>query len=123
MIDGATFVDTYRELEGLYGFDRRTAFTVAMRIYRGGGLTKDAVYLRGLCQMLKYLGNDGEFGPLLVGKIASHHISIVRELQWRKVLRDPPLTPRYLESSEAQTRLQDVRRGITALDLIDGRFG
>ncbi len=48
MIDGATFVDTFRELDGLYGFDRRTAFTIAMRIYRGGGLTKDAVYLRGL---------------------------------------------------------------------------
>jgi len=121
MIDGATFVDTYRQLDGLYGFDRRTAFTVAMRIYRGGGLTKDAVYLRGLCQMLEYLGGDGEFGPLLVGKIASDHIPIVRELQWRKVLRDPPLSPRYLEMPEALARLQRVRGGMTALDLIDGR--
>ena len=82
MIAGATFVDTYRELDGRYGFDRRTAFTVTMRTFRGGGLTKDAVYLRGLCQILKYLSDDGEFGPLLVGKIASDHISIVRELQW-----------------------------------------
>ena len=121
MIDGATFVDTYRQLESLYGFDRRTAFTVAMRIYRGGGLTKDAVYLRGLCQMLKYLGNNGEFGTLLVGKIASDHISIVRELQWRKVLREPPLTPRYMEMPEALARLQDVRGGMTTLDLINGR--
>jgi len=121
MIDGATFVEAYRELEGRHGFNRRTAFTVAMRIYRGGGLTKDAVYLRGLCQILEYLGNDGEFEPLLVGKIASDHISIVRELQWRNVLRDPPLTPRYLEMPAARARLREVRRGMTALDLIDGR--
>jgi uncharacterized protein (TIGR02421 family) len=122
MIDGASFIEAYRELEGLYGFDRRTAFTIAMRIYRGGGLTKDAVYLRGLCQVLKYLGSDGEFEPLLVGKMASDHVPIVRELQWRKVLRDPPLTPRYLEMPAAQTRLKEVRRGITPLDLINGRY-
>ncbi|MBU0640203.1 MAG: flavohemoglobin expression-modulating QEGLA motif protein [Planctomycetes bacterium] len=121
MIDGATFVDAYRKLNGLYGFDRLTAFTVAMRIYRGGGLTKDAVYLRGLCQMLEYLGSDGEFGPLLVGKIASDHIPIVRELQWRKVLRNPPLSPRYLEMPAARSRLQEVRKGMTVLDLINGR--
>ena len=120
MVDGATFVDTYRELEGMYGFDRRTAFTIAMRIYRGGGLTKDAVYLRGLRQMLEYLSGNGEFGPLLVGKIASDHIPIVRELQWRKVLRDPPLSPRYLEIPAALSRLQEVRKGKTVLDLIDG---
>lgn len=121
MIDGATFVDTYRQLDGLYGFDHRTAFTLAMRIFRGGGLTKDAVYLRGLCEMLQYLGNNGEFGPLLVGKIASDHIPIVRELQWRSVLREPPLSPRYMEMPSALSRLQGVRQGMTVLDLIDGR--
>ncbi len=121
MTDGATFVDTYRELHGLYGFDPRTAFTVAMRIYRGGGLTKDAVYLRGLCQMLEYFANKGDIGPLLVGKIAADHVPIVRELQWRKVLCDPPLRPRYMESPDALSRLEDVRKGMTAIDLIDGR--
>ena len=121
MIDGATFVDTYRQLDGLYGFDRRTAFTVAMRIYRGGGLTKDAVYLRGLRQMLEYLASKGEFEPLLIGKIAFDHVPIVRELQWRNVLRDPPLSPRYLEMPEALSRLETVRKGMTALDLINGR--
>jgi uncharacterized protein (TIGR02421 family) len=119
MVHGATFVETFRELDGLYGFDRRTAFTVAMRIYRGGGLTKDAVYLRGLCQMLEYLRKGGELGPLFIGKIASDHIPIVRELQWRNVLREPPLTPRYMEMPDALSRLEELRGGMTVLDLIE----
>ena len=41
-----------------------------MRIYRGGGLTKDAVYLRGLLQILRYLREGGELEPLFVGKVA-----------------------------------------------------
>ncbi len=59
MIDGATFVETFRELDRTHGFSQRTAFVVTMRTYRGGGLTKDAVYLRGLRQILDYLGNGG----------------------------------------------------------------
>jgi uncharacterized protein (TIGR02421 family) len=121
MIDGASFVETFRELDRVHDFDRRTAFVTTMRIYRGGGLTKDAVYLRGLCQLLEYLGRGGHVEPLLVGKIAAEHVPIIRELQWRRVLREPPLRPRYLEHSAAAARLGKLREGITVLDLIKGR--
>jgi len=121
MIDGASFVDVFRELDRLHDFDRRTAFVTTMRIYRGGGLTKDAVYLRGLCQLLEYLGRGGQLEPLLVGKIAAEHVPIIRELQWRRVLREPPLRPRYLEHPAAVARLGRLREGITVLDLIKGR--
>jgi hypothetical protein len=121
MIEGADIVETIRELDGLYGFDRRTAFTVAMRIYRGGGLTKDAVYLRGLNGILEYLSQGGELEPLFVGKIAVDHVPIVRELQWRRVLREPPLTPRYMELPDAASKLAELRKGTTVLDLVDRR--
>jgi uncharacterized protein (TIGR02421 family) len=121
MINGATFVETYRELDGLFGFNQRTAFTIAMRIYRGGGLTKDAVYLRGLRQILEYLGKGGELAPLFVGKIAPEHLPIVQELRWRKVLREPPLTPRYMALSDTQSRLRRLQEGMTVLDLVDRR--
>jgi uncharacterized protein (TIGR02421 family) len=118
MIDGATFVECFRELDDNYGFNRRTAFVVAMRTYRGGGLTKDAVYLRGLGQILKYLSTGGELEPLFVGKIAAHHIPIVRELRWRGVLREPPLTPRYMSDPAALERLQTLQRGVSVVDLL-----
>ncbi len=63
-----------------------------MRTFRGGGLTKDAVYLRGLVQLLEYFKNGGELEPLFIGKISADHIAIVKELQWRKVLHPAPLT-------------------------------
>ncbi|MBL7077493.1 MAG: DUF1704 domain-containing protein [Kiritimatiellae bacterium] len=44
LLEGASFIDTYRRLETDHGFADRSAFMVAMRVYRGGGLTKDAVY-------------------------------------------------------------------------------
>jgi uncharacterized protein (TIGR02421 family) len=118
MIDGATFVDTYRELDRNYDFARRTAFIVAMRIYRGGGLTKDAVYLRGLCQILDYFSKGGELEPLFVGKIAAQHIPIVRELLWRRVLHEPPLVPRYMSRPDVLEKLERLRKGISVMDFV-----
>ena len=87
LIDGASYVETYRLLNREYRFRRRLAFTITQRVYRGGGLTKDAIYLRGLVHMLDYLRDGGQIDPLLVGKIAEEHIPIIQELQWRNVLQ------------------------------------
>jgi uncharacterized protein (TIGR02421 family) len=118
LIEGASFIDTYRELDRNYDFARRAAFIAAMRTYRGGGLTKDAVYLRGLRQILEYLGKGGKLEPLLVGKIATQHIPIVRELLWRGVLQEPPLVPRYMSHPHALARLEQLRGQTSVMDLI-----
>jgi len=115
---GASFVDTFRWLVRDQGFGQRTAFTIATRIHRGGGLTKDAGYLRGLVQVLEYLGRNGEIEPLLIGKIAMGHVPIVSELRWRQVLREPPLLPRWLNSPAAAERLAHLRGGMTVMNLI-----
>lgn len=119
LIDGATFVETFRELDHNHGFSQRTAFMITLRTYRGGGLTKDVVYLRGLQQILEYLGNGGRLRPLFVGKIGTQHIPVIRELQWRGVLKAPPLTPRYMESPEALERLEKVRGGLSVAELYE----
>lgn len=121
LLDGSSFVETFRELHGTHHFALRVAFNVTMRTYRGGGFTKDAVYLRGLCRILEYLASGGDLEPLFVGKIASPHVSIVRELQWRKVLHDPPLTPRYMTRPDALARLEKLRQDTTVLDLLKKR--
>ena len=81
LVDGASFIDTFRLLDRMYEFSQRTAYTIAMRLYRGGGLTKDAVYLRGLVQILKYLRTGGELEPLFIGKVASAHLPLIAELE------------------------------------------
>ncbi len=93
MVEGASFVEVYRLLDRTYEFDQTTAFTVTMRIFRGGGLVKDAVYLRGLLRVLDYVKKGGELEPLYVGKIAAVHIPLIEELRWREVLRAAAASP------------------------------
>ena len=122
LLDGATFVETFRTLHRAHGFNQQVAFWMTMRTHRGGGLTKDAIYLRGLRQILAYLRGGGELDPLWVGKIAVHHIPLVRELRWRGVLQPPPLVPRYLERTDARARLARLRKSTSILDLCEGRL-
>ena len=119
LVEGATFVDTFRLLTGDYRFAQRTAYTIAMRVYRGGGLTKDTLYLEGLVAMLDYLGNGGEIEPLLFGKLAAEHIPVIRELRLRQVLCDPPFRPHYLDNPEVRNKLQMLRRGASVLELTE----
>lgn len=118
LVAGARLSDTYKRLTETYGFEPRTAYTVALRVHRGGGVTKDAVYLRGLIEMLEYLKSGGELEPLLVGKLAVEHIPVVRELLLRNILRPPPLRPRYLDHPEAIVRLARIRSGLTVTQLV-----
>ena len=87
-----------------------TAFIVTVRIYRGGGLTKDAQYLRGLQQLLAYLRGEGTLEPLFVGKLGLSHIQAVQELVLRGVLQLPPVKPRWLSDLSALERLGASRR-------------
>jgi uncharacterized protein (TIGR02421 family) len=119
MLDGASFIDVYRVLASEHGFAGQVAFNVAMRTFRGGGLTKDAVYLRGLEKILRYLAKGGDLGPLYVGKIGAEHIPVVKELLWRKVLEQPPLEPRYLGAPATGERLARLKAGMTVMDLVE----
>lgn len=117
--EGAEFSDVFRALHAHYRFPQKTAFNITLRVFRGGGLLKDMIYLRGLKRVLDHLGKGGEFQPLLVGKFGAGHLAIIRELQWRKVLTAPFLKPRYLEAPAAAARLAYVQQGISVLNLIE----
>ena len=119
MIAGAALPDTYRRLTEEFKFEPRQAYTIVLRVFRGGGLTKDAVYLRGLRDVLRYVQGGGELLPLLVGKLAIEHIPIVKERQYRKVLKPAALVPRYLQDSAAISRLEGLRGGNgSVMDLV-----
>ena len=121
LTEGAAFEKVFRELNERHGFSLREAFTITMRVFRGGGLTKDACYLRGLTQVLRYLSTGGDLETLLVGKIAVSHVNIIKELQWREVLAPPPLRPFYLDEPGAREKLQELRSGLTPVDLAKKR--
>jgi len=119
LLDGASFIDTFRTLDRTFEFSQRTAYTIAMRLYRGGGLTKDAVYLRGLLQILRYLREGGQLEPLFVGKVASAHLPLIFELSMREIIKPPALRPRYLESATAQKKIERLRGGVKLLEMLE----
>ena len=121
LLDGASFIDTFRELNQKHKFSGRNSFTITMRVFRSGGLTKDAVYLLGLQQILDYISKGGELHPLFVGKIATEHIPLIRELTWRGVLKAPPLIPLYMSQPDALQRLEKLQSGIKVANLLKGR--
>ncbi len=118
LISGANFIETFRALHDNHGFSARASWSLTMRVYRGGGFTKDAVYLRGLAWLLDYLGQGGEFDLLWSGKISAETLSLVRELHLRGVLEPMRLRPRFLDTPLAQERLTRMRVGMTVLDLL-----
>lgn len=120
MIDGADFVETFRLLRN-HEFAQRAAFTIATRVYRGGGFTKDATYLRGLSGILDYVADGCDFERLFLGKFGIRHIPVVDELLVRKTLSRPEVLPRYLERPDARERLAALQRGMTVIDLVEGR--
>lgn len=119
MVRGESFANTFSQLVDQYRFEPRIAYTIVLRVYRGGGLTKDAVYLRGLVQILEYIGEGGDLSPLFIGKLAADHIPVVRELLLRGVLRAPVLRPRYMEDPACLAQLEKLHRSSSVLNLLD----
>jgi len=117
LVEGAEFVDAFRMLCE-HGFTQRAAFTIVTRVYRGGGLTKDAMYLRGLSGILDYVAEGCDFDRLFLGKYGIRHIPVIDELLLRQVLSRPAVLPRYLERPDARARLAALERGMSVLDLV-----
>lgn len=69
LIKGYGFSDTFDMLHGQYKLDRNKAFTITMRVHRGGGFTKDRLYLSGLKKIYKRHRTGLSMDTLLTGKV------------------------------------------------------
>jgi uncharacterized protein (TIGR02421 family) len=107
----ASFADTVARLVEL-GAGPRTAFTTTMRAYRSGGMTKDAVYLRGLVRLCDHLASGGTLDGLLVGKVTLEDEPLIADLLERRVLAPAPLRPRFLDTETARRLLDEIRAGV-----------
>ncbi len=121
LVDGYSFLETFQLLYEQHHFNAHTAFGIVTRVYRGGGFTKDAVYLRGLIALLNHINNGHSIESLLIGKIREDYISIIEELVYRKVLNPIPLLPRYLVEGEGKAKVEQIRNGFDVFSLIQNR--
>lgn len=122
---GADFLDTFRPLVRDHGFSAEEGFSLAARAHHSGGLTRDAIYLRGFVHLLQHLARGGELEPLYLGKVALASLETVLELRDRDILRAPVLLPRVLVTPDAERRLEAARRGVKLVETVcaDGDAG
>ncbi len=78
---GYNFSDTFDLLFNKYKLNRDKAFSITQRVHRGGGFTKDHLYLRGLKRIYNYAKSGGDLDPLLIGKMSLEYMDVARKLQ------------------------------------------
>ncbi|ELR73850.1 hypothetical protein C900_00014 [Fulvivirga imtechensis AK7] len=118
MVKDADFIETFRYLKDELDFPPVSSFDITARIFRGGGFTKDAVYLRGLEQLLKFLHKGGNIETLYLGKFDLKHVSFIEELLHRTVLKKPVLPP-FLKQNIVEKKLEKIRQGMSPLALLE----
>lgn len=77
---GYTFSKTFRLLHNTYDLDRETAFYITVRAHRGGGFTKDYLYLTGLKKIYDYYQQDKDLSLLLTGKVTLEYAQTIEDL-------------------------------------------
>lgn len=105
LVSGADFVGVFRLLQERCGVSARTSFDVTVRVFRGGGFTKDAIYLAGLIDVIEHLASGRDLDSLYLGKIALEHLGPIDELRARRVLDAPALLPAFWQQDAVRKRM------------------
>ena len=88
MLEHGDFVKTYHSLMNEFNLDKEFAFTLTTRVYRGGGFTKDYLYLKGFRDVLN-LAKERSIDNLLVGKTGVLDFNVVSEIVARGMIIKP----------------------------------
>ena len=118
MQNGHGFARIFEELTGEFGIGPGVAFEIVGRTFRGGGMTRPAVYLGGLIWVLDYLQKGGSLETLFAGKFGTSDLPLIEEMLMEGKLIAPYFKPRILLSKEARRRLEKARAGSSMLDLV-----
>ncbi|MEC7421219.1 MAG: tyrosine/phenylalanine carboxypeptidase domain-containing protein [Pseudomonadota bacterium] len=105
-----TGAEIYACLTEQHAIPSKDAFDTAVRAKRGGGLTKDALYLKGLEELLAYLSHGDKFEILFLGKFALKQLPSLEKLIELGILHPPELLPTYCDDAAARQRLAQVRK-------------
>jgi len=89
MCSGADFIECFNLLRNDYNVEQNIAFNTVTRVFRGGGFTKDYLYLSGFVQMLRFWEEQHDLVPLLVGKTSLLYYNTIEEMIGREMISPP----------------------------------
>lgn len=77
---GYDFSKTFRLLHNQFDLEREQAFYISLRVHRGGGFTKDYLYLTGLKKIYDRYKRGEDLSPLLTGKVSLEYLDVIQTL-------------------------------------------
>lgn len=107
MIQNYDFSRTYETLTSEFGLSPEDAFSLAVRVYRGGGFTKDYLYLNGLRKALRMYRSGIDMRPLFVGKTSMFYLETIKEMIDRAILTRPAFIPHSWGKKETANPVLD----------------
>ena len=118
--DGARFGDSVRELHRVHGFEPTEAVALGERAYRGGGVARDACYLRGWMNVRGAVGTgEVRLDELRSGKVGVADVPALRGLLAAGVIRPPlyrPETPKGTAPVAAQPTPSFLRSAVATVE-------
>ena len=97
MLKGMQFSSVFNCLKEEYNLSNNDAFSLTTRVFRGGGFTKDYLYLGGFRDMVSLYRNR-DLTPLFTGKASSYFLDTVSELIERNILLPPQFVSKAISS-------------------------
>ncbi|MBI9058264.1 MAG: flavohemoglobin expression-modulating QEGLA motif protein [Labilibaculum sp.] len=89
MCSGADFIECFNTLVNEHDIDENDAYIIVTRIFRGGGFTKDYLYLSGFVEIFKLWENQYDLTPLLIGKTSLPFFNTIEEMLGREMIEKP----------------------------------
>jgi uncharacterized protein (TIGR02421 family) len=89
MCNGADFKECFNSIVQDYKTDTNMAYNLVTRVYRGGGFTKDYLYLNGFSKLFKFWQEGNDLTPLLVGKTSISFYNTIVEMIDRNLIEKP----------------------------------
>ncbi|MDH7912365.1 flavohemoglobin expression-modulating QEGLA motif protein [Winogradskyella sp. SYSU M77433] len=110
---GYDFSDTFHLLHNQHKLNRDKAFAITLRVHRGGGFTKDHLYLSGLRNVYKYAKKGKDLGVLLTGKVSQDYIPTIKKMQ-KLGLALPPkyFTDAYITNDNSNPNLDFILKSL-----------
>lgn len=83
---GYRFMETFKLLHFDYQLNKDDAFTISMRVHRGGGFTKDYLYLTGLQKIFNHYNEGNSLDTLLTGKVTLQHKAVIESMMTQGIV-------------------------------------
>ncbi|GGD28742.1 flavohemoglobin expression-modulating QEGLA motif protein [Hyunsoonleella pacifica] len=110
---GYPFSRTFRLLHNNYDLDRERAFYITLRAHRGGGFTKDYLYLSGLKKIYDYYHSGKDLSLLLTGKVSLEYVEEIESLIQKGYAAVPKhITDSYAENKNTNKKVDFILRSL-----------